>query len=76
MRLRALDRKLVWKSQCQIQQTLSSEAESKPVDVLGLPLSKEDEDRRGSEKKRATFQPSQNQDLLRWSKAAEHLSTQ
>ena len=76
MRLRALDRKLVWKSQGQIQQTSSFEADSKPVDVLGLPLSKEEEDRRGSEKKRATFQSSQNQDLLRWSKAAERLSTQ
>ena len=69
-------RTLAWIPQCQTQQTSSFEAVSKPEDVLGPTSSKEGEDKRGSEKKPATVQPSQFQDLLRWNKAARRLSTQ
>ena len=46
------------------------------MDVLGPPSSKEGADKREIGKKLAAVQPSQNQDLLRWSKAVMRLSTQ
>ena len=69
-------RKLVWILQCQTQQISGFEAESKLEDVLGPTSSKEGANTRGSEKKLAAVQPSQIQDLLRWSKAVRCLSTQ
>jgi hypothetical protein len=46
------------------------------VDVLGSPSSKEGAGMREIGKKPAAVQPSQIQDLLRWSKAVMRLSTQ
>jgi hypothetical protein len=56
--------------------TSGFELESKLGDVGGSPSSKEGADKRGSGKKRAAVLASQNQDLLRWSKAECRLSTQ
>jgi hypothetical protein len=56
--------------------TSGFELESKLGDVGGSPSSKEGAGKRGNGKKPAAARPSQNQDLLRWSKAERRLSTQ
>jgi hypothetical protein len=56
--------------------TSGFELESKLGDVGGSPSSKEGADKRGNGKKPAAVQPSQIQDLLRWSKTVSRLSTQ
>ena len=69
-------RTLALKPQRQSPSTSGFELESKLGDVVETPSSKEGADKRGIGKKRAAVRPSQNQDLLRWSKAERRLSTQ
>jgi hypothetical protein len=64
-----LGRTLVWKPQDQSQQISSFVVGLKLEDAHARPSSKEGVNKWGIEKKLAAVQPSQIQDLLRWSKA-------
>ena len=57
-----------------VESSISSSVKVRPV-AVGLSSEAEDVGTRGGRKKLATFQPSQNQDLLRWSKAVARIST-